>query len=217
MTTARDTIDGPVTEERFVGAGFGTRSLVVVDSGQPAPRVASARGSMRFALPGVYQDSDFTMRFIEALEVVLDPLTGTLDGLHHYVDPGFAPGPWLELLCAWLGVEIDEPENDEAPHARDDRLRALVRAGAELGRVRGTRRALELSLSLRFPDLPLRVEDESAITWPGHEPKSTERFVVYCDQPISDELQVRIARVIEREKPVHVPYKLRVKTKKAAS
>lgn len=198
-------------ERRFEGDGFGTRTLRVPEgyAASVAPRVISRRATLRSALPAIYQDSDFTMRFIGALEEVLDPVHATLDGLHHYLRPDHAPRDVLLLLCAWLGIETDETQPT-------DELRELVRHGARLGRTRGTVAGVELALRLAFPRLPLRVEDDARVTWPGAEQAGhgRPRFVVYCDEPIPEERQAAIARLIEREKPAHIAYKLRVRTPK---
>ena len=212
-------------ERRFEGDGFGTRTMRVPEAyaASATPRVASRRAVLRSALPAVYQDSDFTMRFIGALEEVLDPITATLDGLHHYLDPDFAPRDVLLLLCAWLGLDTDETQTT-------GELSALVRHGAQLGRTRGTAAGVELALRLAFPRLSLRVEDEGGVSWPGSDAgkgvggeedggkgrakSGRQRFVVYCDDPIPEERQAEVARLIEREKPAHVTYKLRVRTRK---
>lgn len=201
------------TARHFEGVGFGTLTLRApeVRVAQATPEVASQRGSLRTGLPAVYQDSDFAMRFVGALEEVLDPVAATLDNLHHYVDPGLAPRGVLQLICAWLGAEVDEV-HDTAE------LRELARHAAELGRLRGTVRGLQLALRLAFPSLPLRVEGGGGVAWPGGEATgSGPELVVYCDQPIPEDQQAAVARTIEREKPVHAGYRLRVKTRKASS
>src|SRR3954469_24736786 len=165
----------------FSGAGFGTRTLRALDRAMEptTPEVVSRRGVLRGGLPAVYQDSDFAMRFVGALEEVLDPIAATLDSLHHLLDPDHAPRAFLDLLCAWLGVEGDE---DQAIEARRD----LVRRARELSRSRGPVRGLALALGLAFPDVVLRVEDEGGVTWRGGPtvPGGPPRIVVYCDTPV---------------------------------
>ena len=92
------------------------------------------------------------MRFIGALETLLDPIVAVLDALPAHFSADHAPRDVLDLLSAWLGVDLDE---SQTPAQR----REMVRQAAELGRRRGTRAGLELALSLAFPKLPLRVED----------------------------------------------------------
>lgn len=204
-----DPATGPA---QFAGPGFGTVTtrLPLAELTRATPAAVSSRGTLRYGLPAVYQDSDFTMRFVGALEQVLDPVGAILDGLHHYVDPGLAPRNVLELICAWLGVETSEFQTV-------DELRELARHAADLGRLRGTARGLQLTLRLAFPELPLRVEGGGSVTWPGSEAGGKRELVVYCDKPIPPEQQAAVARAIERERPVGAAYRLRVKAPKKAS
>ena len=61
----------------------------------------------------------------------------------------------------------------------------------------------------------MRVEDDGGVRWSvdGATPAEAgaARFVVYVDMPIPEERQVAIARCIERHKPVHAEYRLRIK------
>lgn len=202
-----------LAEAQFAGPGFGTVTtrLPWMSVAAEVPPVVSGRAVLRDGLPAVYQDSDFAMRFVRALEEVLDPVGAVLDGLHHYVDPGLAPRAALKLMCAWLGVETSESQTT-------DELRELARHAAELGRTRGTARGLELHLRLTFPGVPLRVEGGGGVAWPGADDDAPAReLVVYCDKPIPPDQQVAIARAIERERPVGAAYRLRVKSPKKKS
>jgi phage tail-like protein len=195
----------------LTGPGFGTVRFAQAIGSRPAPAVASARGILRQRLPGIYQDDDFTMRFVGALEEVLDPIVGLLDALPDHFRADLAPADVLELVTGWLGIELNE---SQPTYER----REVVRRAAELGRRRGTRRGLELALALGFPSLPFRVEEAGSVTW-GTDPSELPdapppSFVVYCDQAIPEGRQAAVARLIEQVKPVHVAYKLRVKAPK---
>ncbi len=188
--------------------GFNTAKLRARVSSTGAPAVVSQREYLRRNVPGIYQDGDFGLRFLGALEETLDPIVATLDVLHRYFHHSLAPRDVLELLAAWLGLAIDESWPDE-------RLREAISAEGELSRRRGTKKGLELALAIAFPDLPLRVEDAGGVSW-STAPKPAAKaekasFVVYCDTPIHETKQLAIARVIEQTKPVHVTYRLRVK------
>src|SRR4051794_35760691 len=111
--------------------------------------VASTRAYLRNGLPSLYQDGDFGMRFIGALEELLDPIVAVLDGLPAHFDPNHAPNDILELLSAWLGVDLDESQ--DIRHQRE-----MVRRAAELGPRRGTVKGLELAPPLHLPQLPPR-------------------------------------------------------------
>jgi phage tail-like protein len=195
----------------FAGAGFGTLLVQLSTGAKETPRVASSRAYLRGGLPAVYQDGDFGMRFVGALEEMLDPIVAMLDALPAHFDPDFAPRDVLGLMAAWLGVDLDESQ--ELRHQRE-----MVRRSAELGRRRGTVRGLELALELHFPGVPLRVEDQGSVRTlkPGQAPAAAPppSFVVYCDTPVPESTQAAIARCIEHFKPVHTTYRLRVRAPK---
>jgi phage tail-like protein len=194
----------------FSGAGFGTLMLQFSAGPKETPPVASSRAYLRNGLPSLYQDGDFGMRFVGALEELLDPIVAILDALPAHFDPNFAPPDVLALLAAWLGVDLDETQ--DIKHQRE-----MVRRSADLARRRGTVRGLELALKLHFPDVPMRVEDNGGVIWhgrPGSERNATASFVVYCDVPVEENVQAAIARCIEQYKPVHSTYRLRVKAAK---
>jgi phage tail-like protein len=194
----------------FSGAGFGTLMLQMASGPRETPPVASSRAYLRNGLPSLYQDGDFGMRFVGALEELLDPIVAVLDALPSHFDPNHAPHDVLELLAAWLGVDLDESQ--ELRHQRE-----MVRRSAELGRRRGTVKGLELALTLHFPGVPLRVEDNGGVHWSGQpapDEKPAQSFVVYCDKAVTEAVQAGIARCIEQYKPVHTTYRLRVKAAK---
>ena len=216
--TAEDsTTSGNGEYRTFMGAGFGTIMVKLAQGTKETPPVASSRAYLRSALPAVYQDGDFGMRFIGALEELLDPIVGVLDALPAHFDPDHAPRDVLNLLAAWLGLDLDESQ--ELRHQRE-----LVRRASELGRKRGTVRGLELALELSFPGVPLRVEDQGGVQWSldgpgegnGNRPvlAPPQSFVVYCDKAVPEGTQAAIARCIEQYKPVHTTYRLRVKAPK---
>lgn len=195
----------------YAGGGFASVRQVAETGTHADPESASRRAYMREGLPAVYREGDFSMRFVEALEQVLDPIVAVLDMLAAHFDPRLAPLDILELITVWLGLQHNEAQPTE-------QLRDLVMHAAELGRLRGTRSGLELALRLNFPDLPLRLEDRGSVAWattqgtlPDPEPPS---FIVYCDKPIPADAQSEIARLIDEVKPVHVTYRLRVKAPK---
>jgi len=194
----------------FGGAGFGTLMLQMASGPKGTPPVASSRAYLRNGLPSLYQDGDFGMRFVGALEELLDPIVAVLDGLPYHFDPNFAPPDILDLLAAWLGVDLDEMQ--DIKHQRE-----MVLRSAELARKRGTVGGMALALKLHFPEVPMRVEDNGGVIWhgrPGPAEKPASSFIVYCDTPVDETVQAAIARCIEQHKPVHSTYRLRVKAAK---
>ena len=212
MADAKDSANGAGGDDyrTFAGAGFGTLMVQLATGPKETPQVASSRAYLRGALPAVYQEGDFGMRFIGALETLLDPIVAVLDALPAHFSADHAPRDVLDLLSAWLGVDLDE---SQTPQQR----REMVRQAAELGRRRGTKQGVELALALGFPRLPLRVEDPGGVrTAPpeGGMDAPPPSFIVYCDKPIPEETQAAVARCIEQYKPVHTTYRLRVKAAK---
>jgi phage tail-like protein len=202
--------DGTIEITGFVtyaGEGFALVRSAPERGEQPAPTPASSRRYLRGGLPALYQEEDFGMRLVAALEGVLDPVVAVLDSLPAHFDPELAPVDILDLAIAWLGLD----HNEAQPTIQ---LRALVQRAAELGRLRGTHDGMALALELNFPELPLRIEDGGGVVW-GTEGELPEpeapAFVVYCDAPISQDEAASVARVIESAKPAHVGYRLRVK------
>jgi phage tail-like protein len=179
-----------------------------------SPAVASEREYLRRGLPAIYQENDLGVRFVGALEPLLDPIVALLDSLPAHVDADLAPEDVLSLLARWLGLEVDEAWPVE-------RKRELVRRADELARRHGTRAGLELTLNIAFPDHPLRVEDSGGIGWAGKEAKKAKAaagagFVVYCDAPLDEHELGAVSRLIEQVKPVNVTYKLRVKASRSS-
>jgi phage tail-like protein len=195
--------------QTFAGAGFGTLMVQLSAGTTETPTSASNRAYLREGLPSLYADGDFGMRFVGALETVLDPIIAVLDALPEHFNPDYAPRHILNLLSAWLGVTLDESQPISVQ-------RDTIRRAAELGRRRGTKGGLELALSLAFPDVPLRVEDEGSVVWQSGATVESKppQFVVYCDKPVNEQVQAAIARCIEQFKPVHTAYRLRVRAPK---
>jgi len=181
------------------------------DAAREPPAVASARALYRSRLPDIYQEGDLGLRFVGSFERVLDPLLAVLDSLRFHFDADLAPPDCVELLAAWLGVELDE----SWPLARQ---REIVRKAPDLARLRGTAAGLELALAIAFPDLPLRVEDGGGVTWTlaGDAVRAAKppSFVVYCDKAVDSSELALVARMIEQIKPVNVSYRLRAKTRR---
>lgn len=195
----------------FVGAGFGTVQVERAEGSQPPPAAVSGRSYLRANLPAIYGENDFGVRFVGALELLLDPLVAALDNLPAHFDALYAPRDVLDLLMAWLGLEHNEARPGEE-------RRRIVREAPTLMRRRGTKAGLELALALAFPGIPFRVDDGGGVSWSTElrelEPAPAASFVVYCDIPLPETQLAAVARLIEQAKPCHVSYRLRVKSAK---
>ena len=183
-----------------------------------APPTVSAREHLRKGVPDIYHRDNvaapdkpppFAIRFLQALEEVLDPIVATLDSLPAHLDVDLAPEHALAGLATWLGV--DEVESLPAEQRRE-----AVRRAGELARMRGTRAGLRACAGLILSDITVRINDHgSVIVSEGVDdvppPTAMASFDVVCEQSLPPETQMAVARCIERWKPVHAHYKLRVR------
>lgn len=195
-----------------------------------APPSASARAYLRNGVPAVYREtwdnsggfpndasgaggreveSLFAMRFLKALEEVLDPIITLLDCLAPHLNPKLAPAETLHLMALWLGLPFEE-------HLPRERQQRLVENALEISRSRGTAGGLQLLLELMFGDPdqtgdPVFIVEDGGYCVVGSAPPPdhAERpepgtFVVRWTEPIDDDRYAAIRRVVEREKPVNV-------------
>jgi phage tail-like protein len=179
---------------------------VAEDAEQWVPKVASARRYLRDAVPAIYRsENSFAMRFLYALERVLDPRVAIVDSLAAYLTPRLAPELMVEAMAGWLGLDLSDAPADIA------RCRLLDRA-EEIARKRGTRAGLELALGVAFPDLGLQVQDGGRVVVragdaaPAPEPRPG--FVVRCREQLLPAERAAIEWVIARELPLHVRHRL---------
>ena len=169
------------------------------------PPVTSARGVMRRGLAPIYQDpgDGLVMRFVQALERVLDPRVAVIDCLPAYLSYDLAPQDMVGELLSWLGFEAV----GLGPEAR----RRILRHARTLALTRGTHAGLALALRCAFPELHFRVLDSGAttaapavdVTTPMADPPPPWLIVRFREKL---ELQQRavITRIVKRHCPVYV-------------
>jgi phage tail-like protein len=174
-------------------------------SGEPpenVPEVASARGYLRSNMPAVYrEDPDgFGMRFLGALERVLDPQVAILDCLAAYLEPQLAPPAMVIEMGDWLGL----------PHLDEGATERLLGVSARLAQRRGTRAGLEIALGCCFPDLSFTVEDHGRVITPSSDnsPPAYPGFTVSCQQSLSPADRASVQQMIEWQRPLQVDYQL---------
>lgn len=183
-----------------------------------APAVASSRAELRRGLPGIYGDPSagmdpddaFVMRFLLALEEVVDPVVALLDSLPAQFDVDVAAPHVLALVGNWLGLELGDYwlRLDRIDATVEGRLRRLVTDAPRLMQARGTPGAIEILLRDMFGDLPLTIEDSGGCT---HSAEGTElpdadppAFRVTCTTPLPADEAARLRRVVAEIRPVHV-------------
>ena len=172
----------PEDYKTFVGAGFGTLMIQFSGGKRETPEVVvRARATCARGLPSIYHEEDFGMRFVGALEEVLDPIVAVLDSLQAHFDPDLAPRDVLDLLARGSASSFDESQPLSA-------RRESARQAAELGRRRGTVARARAGARARLPEPPAarrgpgrrRVVDDVA----ARAEAKPAAFIVYCDKPI---------------------------------
>lgn len=184
-------------------------SLAVTDGARPVlsapgrgdfrfPPSASARALLRRGLPAIYQNptDGFVMRFLEALEQVLDPLVAVIDCRASYLAPDLAPDDMVEEMARWLGLEPHELPAGTASE--------VLKHAPYIARWRGTRKGLEMVLDCCFPRLGLRVHDGGGVLSPSDPVRDDGggELVVSCDKALGSEQWMEIERIIERQLPL---------------
>ena len=153
-------------------------------------------------LPGVLQDDEFLQRFVTAFDDAYAPILATLDSLTCYFDPHLAPADFLELLAAWVGVELDDSWDLE-------RRRAVIAGAALLHRRRGTARGIQDALSVGL-GATVDIQDTGGCTWsrtPGGAVPGTALRRVAVRVRTADPAAIdprRVEALLEATKPAHV-------------
>ena len=195
------------------GAGSRPRTCVRGSPATEAPAVVSAaRRTSANNMPAIYQDGDFGLRFLGALETLLDPIVATLD-----VPRQLLPLDARPARRARAARRVGRASR-RGELARRAAARGALARERDLAPPRHRGRASRWRSRSRSRNIPLRVEDGGGVTWSTDPNAKTKApppsFVVYCDTPIPEKTQLAIARVIEETKPVHVDLQLRVKAAK---
>jgi hypothetical protein len=189
------------------------------------PPSASQREYLRSGLPTLYRDPDsFAMRFVGALEEVLDPIVALLDNLDAHLDPALAPPLVLDSLGAWLGLDIGDMVElrdrrelvacaiELAPEFVDDEGNLGRGAKGGVIRQRGTKAGLELALRRSFPRWGLTVHDDG-VAWVSTDPDrpakpSPRTFTVRWSTPLDVHQRQAVDRVVHDMRPVGASYTL---------
>lgn len=159
-------------------------------------------------LPGVYQDSDFTSRFVAAFDDALAPVFSTLDNLEAHFRPETAPADLLAFVGTWVGANRDD--RTSLPTQR----RAV--AGAALAhRRRGTARGLVRAIE-HLTGGEVEVSESGATAWAttcgGSLPGALEPYVhVRITVADSDAVDLEVVDATVAEVlPPHVVHEVEV-------
>jgi phage tail-like protein len=181
-----------------------------------APEDLASPHPLATLLPGLYQDDELVIRFTEALDTVLAPVTSVLDSSDAYVDPRLAPLDFVTWLAQWVGVELDASWPQE-------RQRALVARAAELYAWRGTVRGLAALIAITTGIEP-EILETGGVGWTAEPPPSgglpgspSAALVVRLRLPAgsagaaADAIDVdRLDRLVAQSKPAHIPHRVEV-------
>ena len=159
-------------------------------------------------LPAIFQEDDFSMRFVAGFDDVLAPVLLTLDCLIDYFDPALTPADFLDWLASWVGIEVDESW-------ATDRRRAAVATAVEMYRMRGTISGLRANLEV-LSGGQVEITDSGGVAWstspmgelPGQD---SPRLAVRVTLPDADERTTKaIDAIVATAKPAHVVHRVEV-------
>lgn len=159
-------------------------------------------------LPAIYQEDDFSMRFVAGFDDVLAPVLLVLDCLIDYFDPALTPTDFLEWLAGWVGIEVDEAWATE-------RRRAAVATAVEMYRMRGTISGLRANLEV-LSGGQVEITDSGGVSYstspmgdmPGQD---SPRLAVRVTVPDADERTTKaIDSIVATAKPAHVVHRVEV-------
>jgi len=160
------------------------------------------------SLPALYQEDDFTQRFVSAFDAALAPIFAALDNFPAYLDPWLAPEDFLEWLGGWFGIVLDESWSPT-------RRRALVSRAFEFYRMRGTAAGLKEQVEvLTGGSVDLHeTGGVSTSTTAGAALPGSPNFALLVRVTVDDPGTINLARLdalVMAAKPAHVTHKVEI-------
>lgn len=174
------------------------------------PDLPSSR-PMGPTLPGLYQEDEFTQRFMTAFDEVLAPVMSTIDNFPAYLDPALTPDDFLDWLAGWVGVLLDETWPIE-------RRRAFISVATQLYRTRGTAAGLAAQVRL-FTAGEVEIEESGGSAWSptaDAEPPGSPDFsvTVKVTPPAKGKIEpARLNALVAAAKPAHVTHTVEIGAK----
>jgi phage tail-like protein len=159
-------------------------------------------------MPGLYQDDEFSQRFISAFDEVLAPVMSTIDNFSAYLDPALTPEDFLDWLAGWVGVLLDETWPIE-------RRRAFVAIASQLYKTRGTAAGLAAQVRL-FTAGDVSIEESGGSAWSptaDAEAPGTADFSVTVKVTPPAKAKIEAARLnalVAAAKPAHVKHSVEI-------
>jgi phage tail-like protein len=116
----------------------GDEKLIARDAVQVA---VFRKGEYLQFLPEIYDNDEFTSRFLMLFESFLKPIGTQIDQIAYYFDPDITPPVFIPWLASWLGLQMD-------PLLPLSRVRTLLKHAMMLYQYRGTSQALKTYLEI---------------------------------------------------------------------
>ena len=160
------------------------------------------------SLPALYQEDDFTQRFVSAFDEALAPIFASLDNFPAYLDPWLAPEDFLEWLGSWFGIVLDESWTPA-------RRRALVSRAFEFYRMRGTGSGLKEQVEV-LTGGAVDLHDTGGVsisTTAGGALPGSPNFALLVRVTVDDPATINLARLdalVMAAKPAHVTHKVEI-------
>ena len=160
------------------------------------------------SLPALYQEDDFTTRFVSGFDDVWAPVFAALDNFPAYIDPAIAPGDFLSWLSSWVGLDLDERMPVE-------RRRSAVMEAVDVYRWYGTTRGLRAHIA-RLTGAEPEIEESGGVAWsteagtalPGSD---TPRLVVRMGRRAAASVgESELRRIVAESRPAHMPFQVEV-------
>jgi len=160
------------------------------------------------ALPALYQEDDFTQRFVSAFDAALAPIFAALDNFPAYLDPWLAPEDFLEWLGGWFGIVLDESWSLA-------RRRALITRAFEFYRMRGTATGLKEQVEVLTGGAVELHETGgvSSSTSAGGALPGSPNFALLVRVTLDDPATINLARLdalVMAAKPGHITHKVEI-------
>lgn len=106
--------------------------------------------------PSVYRErGGFFHRFMSVFSTIYNDFEDEIDDLPHYLDIETAPVEMLPTFGSWLGLDLS---GDYLP---EDSMRALVREGYKLNRMKGTKACLERVIEIMLGERAIILEQNT--------------------------------------------------------
>jgi phage tail-like protein len=171
--------------------------------------------SMVEHLPSIYQEDDVSIRWLSALDQVLEPILASVDCFPAYLDTNIAPDDFLSWLGTWVGVSV----SDDWPR---ERRQTLVSQAVDLFAKRGTVDGMKRFLTL-VVGMPCSLIEGGAVhatLIPNSELPGTDvsAFIVkFAGESPDESALARINAIIAEQRPAHLPCVVEFTGKMAAT